>query len=59
MPMQSQQANELSPRWTREILGRCTPREMLVIIATYGALAVARRMGYADVEKFIQEKAKE
>jgi hypothetical protein len=48
---------ELGPRWTRELLLRCTPREMLVIVAAYGAVAVAKRMGYQDVEKFAKERA--
>jgi hypothetical protein len=51
-----QQIKELGPRWTRELLERCSPREMLVITAAYGVDAVARRMGYTDVEKFAQER---
>ena len=47
---------ELSPRWTRDILCRCTPRELLVVCAAYGTEAVARRMGYTDIEKFAQER---
>lgn len=50
------QSNELSPRWTPEVLRRCTPREILVIVVAYGAEAVAARLGYADVQKFIAEK---
>jgi hypothetical protein len=45
----------LSDRWTREILLRCSPRELLVVVAAYGALAVAKRMGYRDIETFIKE----
>jgi hypothetical protein len=51
-----QQIKELGPRWTRELLERCSPRELLVITAAYGIEAVARRMGYVDVEKFAQER---
>lgn len=47
---------ELSPRWTRELLNRCTPKELLVICAAYGTEAVARRMGYTDVAKFAEER---
>jgi len=53
--MPEQQTKELGPRWTGEILRRCTPREILVLVAAYGALAVARRMGYADIQNFIEE----
>ena len=51
-----QKVKELGPRWTRELLERCTPRELLVVCAAYGTAAVARRMGYVDVEKFAQER---
>jgi len=51
------QNNPMSERWTREILRRCSPREILVIVAEYGVEQVARRMGYADIQKFLEEKA--
>lgn len=51
-----QAVKELGPRWTRELLNRCTPREILVITAAYGLDAVARRMGHTDVAKFAQER---
>jgi hypothetical protein len=51
-----QEIKELGPRWTRELLERCSPRELLVITAAYGVDAVARRMGYLDIEKFAQER---
>ena len=54
--MQQVQPKILSQRWTKELLEHCTPREILVIVAAYGAAQVARRMGFADVEKFIQER---
>lgn len=54
--MRQEQHKQLSPRWTKELLERCTPREILVVIAAYGAAQVARRMGYSDIEKFIQEQ---
>jgi hypothetical protein len=53
---QQEQPKVLSPRWTREILERCNAREILVIVAAYGAAQVARRMGYSDIEKIIQER---
>jgi hypothetical protein len=51
-----QPIRELGPRWTRELLNRCSPKELLVICAAYGTDAVARRMGYVDVEKFALER---
>jgi hypothetical protein len=54
-----QEIRELGPLWTRELLNRCTPRELLVICAAYGTAAVARRMGYVDVEKFAQERQRQ
>jgi hypothetical protein len=51
-----QAIKELGPRWTKELLNRCTPREILVITAAYGLDAVAHRMGYVDVAKFAQER---
>jgi hypothetical protein len=51
-----QTVKELGPRWTRELLERCSPREILVITAAYGLDAVARRIGYTDVAKFAQER---
>ncbi len=47
--------SELSPRWTKDILLRCSSRELLVVVAAYGTLAVAKRMGYRDIEEFITE----
>lgn len=46
----------MSQYWTKEVLERCSPRELLVIIGAYGAAAVAQRMGYTDVEQFIGER---
>jgi hypothetical protein len=45
----------MSPRWTKQILERCTPREMLVIVAEYGVSQVAARMGYTDIQKFVEQ----
>jgi len=50
------EVKELSARWTKEILRRCTPRELLVMVAAYGPLAIAKRMGYQDIETFIVEE---
>jgi len=49
---------ELSSRWTKEMLRRCTPRELLVMVAAYGPLAIAQRMGYCDIETFIAENTR-
>ncbi len=55
--MQQQvQPKILSQRWTKELLEHCTPREILVIAAAYGVEQVARRMGYTDIQKFIEER---
>jgi hypothetical protein len=54
-----QTVKELGPRWTRELLERCSPREILVIAAAYGLDAVARRIGYTDVAKFAQERQRQ
>jgi hypothetical protein len=54
--MQQEQPKQLSPRWTKELLERCTPREILVIAAAYSVEQVAKRMGYTDIQKFIQER---
>jgi len=54
--MPDTEVRQLSERWTRELLNRCTPRELMVICAAYGVEAVARRMGYADVAKFAEER---
>ena len=56
MPQDPEQPKQLSPRWTKELLEHCTPREILVIVAAYSVEAVARRMGYTDIQKFIQER---
>ena len=53
--MSEQQIKALGPRWTAEILRRCTPREILVLVAAYGAQAVAQRLEYADIQKFIED----
>jgi len=47
---------ELSPRWTKEMLRSCTPRELLVLIGEFGPISIARRLGYNDVVKFLEEK---
>jgi hypothetical protein len=54
--MSQQAVKELGPRWTRELLERCTPKEVLVVSACYGIDQVAKRMGYLNIEKFVQEK---
>jgi len=50
------QQNKLSPRWTSDLLHRCTPKELVVLIAVYGLQEIAIRMGYSDVAKFVEEK---
>ena len=47
---------ELSRYWRKEVLERCTPREMLVIVSAYGAEQVAKRMEYEDIAQFAREK---
>ena len=56
MSEQQIQIKELGPRWTAEILRRCTPREILVLVAAYGPKAIAQRLEYSDIEQFIEER---
>ena len=35
----------LPERWTSELLRRCTPKEIIIIIAAYGVSTVAARVG--------------
>jgi hypothetical protein len=51
-----EQVKELGPRWTRELLIRCTPREILALVAVYGPIAVAARLGYRDIAEFAKER---
>ena len=52
--MSDQQVKELSPRWTKEILHSCRPREIIALVAVYGPLALAKRMGYRDIAEFLE-----
>ena len=47
---------ELSPRWTKEMLRSCTPRELLILIGEFGPIAIAKRLGYTDVAQFLEER---
>lgn len=47
---------QLSERWTAQLLHRCTPKELVVLIAVYGVEIIARRMGYARVADFVEQK---
>jgi hypothetical protein len=58
MSQQAEQVKELGPRWTREVLRRCTPREILVIAGVYGIPSVAKRLGYADIAEFFEKYTK-
>ncbi len=53
--MQSEQVKQLGPRWTRELLRRCTPKEIIVLCGAYGVPAVAKRLGYDDVAAFFEQ----
>lgn len=48
---------ELSPRWTKEMLRTCSPRELLVLVGEFGPIAIAKRLGYSDVAQFLEEKS--
>jgi hypothetical protein len=48
-----QRIREMSPRWTRGLLERCAPREIVVLVAAYGAQQVADRLG-VDIQKLIE-----
>ena len=52
------QVPELSQRWTKEMLRSCTPREILVLVGEFGPIAIAKRLGYADVSQFLEEKSR-
>jgi hypothetical protein len=52
----NQQSSPLSQRWTKQLLESCTPKELMVVIAEYGAKVVAARMGYTEIYKFLQGK---
>jgi hypothetical protein len=56
---QANDVKELSPRWTKEVLRRCTPRELLVLVGEYGPLAIAKRLGYSDVVEFLESALKQ
>ena len=47
---------QLSERWSREILFRCSPKELLVLTAVYGVAQVARRMGFENIAEFVSKK---
>ncbi len=44
----------LSERYTRELLNRCTARELVVLAATFGIEAIANRMGI-NIEKLLEK----
>lgn len=48
------QPREMSPLYTRELLNRCTARELVILAAAFGIEAVARRMGL-DVQNLLEK----
>lgn len=48
------QPREMSERYTREILNRCTARELVVLAAAFGIEEVAKRMGL-DVQNLLEK----
>jgi hypothetical protein len=44
----------MSPLYTRELLNRCTARELVILAAAFGIEAVARRMGL-DVQNLLEK----
>jgi hypothetical protein len=54
MASNANEVKELGTRWTKDVLRRCTPRELLVIAGEYGLVAVAQRLGYTDVVEFLE-----
>ncbi len=56
--MQSEQVKQLGPRWTRELLRRCSPRELIVLCGVYGIPQVAGRLGYTDIASFFEKYTK-
>ena len=49
------QYRQLSERWTREILLRCSPKEIVVLVAAFGAKQIANRMG-VDISKLVGQQ---
>ena len=45
----------LPERWTSELLRRCTPKEIIIIIAAYGVSTVAERVGDAEYQKIVEK----
>lgn len=50
----SEQVKQLGPRWTKELLLRCSSKELIALVAVYGPLQLAHRMGYKDLIEFIE-----
>lgn len=50
----SEEVKHLSERFTKEMLLRCTARELIVLIGEYGIVAIAKRMGYSDIVQFLE-----
>jgi hypothetical protein len=48
---------ELPARLTKELLRRCSARELIVLCGEFGLIAIARRLGYQDVTQFLEEKS--
>ena len=58
MSQQAEQVKELGPRWTKQVLRRCSPREIIVIVGVYGIPQVAKRLGYTDIADFFEAYAR-
>jgi hypothetical protein len=56
--IQNEQVKQLGPRWTREILRRCSPKEILVLVGVYGIPAIAKRLGHEDIAEFFEKYTK-
>jgi hypothetical protein len=46
----------LNPKWTKDLLERMTSKELLAMVAAYGADQIAARMDYTDIVEFLREK---
>ena len=55
LQMQTEQVKELGPRWTKEVLRRCTPKEIIVLVGVYGVPAIAKRLGHSDIAEFFEK----
>lgn len=50
-----QKSKTLPDRWTRDLLSRCTAKELIIVIAAYGLEPVVQRLGDAEYQRIVQK----